>query len=516
MARGTRPYNEDAFQAGVIEIPAFAKRLPRSWARSPTKLLHEGEGAESSYGDPQVFYFGVFDGHGGAECSDWLRKGLHTYIESATRQFELESSLKDPIPKPPHVREAEARRKRPKDPELDDWISDIIKRAASTQLFKFKPLRSQTKEQEDEDESSEYTEDHELTSILSEPAVPQPVNDLKAEDLEAELVALWRKQIGGYFRRFKPDHLSLSSGGLGHLVEREASQRAAAKGEVPKPKDDEIGMETVLAYSFLKADLDFVTAVKEASATVRNPEYDSDRPLNETEILGEPSRDLRPASSSDSGAPKGGSTCSISLISTPTPAPFWHPATPATLMTSHVGDTRIILCRTSDGRPVVLTTNHHPSTPIESRRLRRFAGSMVTDSFGEERIEGLANTRSFGDTPSKPLGVSAEPEIKRVELGPAEYSFMVMASDGVSGCVSDREIVDIVKEAGTPEAAAREVVRYANDVSLDGDNATCLVVRMGGWERRQEGGGGSLGSREERLWRREEASDPRRGGAAGR
>lgn len=29
-ARGTRPYNEDMFQAGVIEIPAFAKRSPIS------------------------------------------------------------------------------------------------------------------------------------------------------------------------------------------------------------------------------------------------------------------------------------------------------------------------------------------------------------------------------------------------------------------------------------------------------------------------------------------------------
>jgi protein phosphatase PTC6 len=133
----------------------------------------------------------------------------------------------------------------------------------------------------------------------------------------------------------------------------------------------------------------------------------------------------------------------------------------------------------------------------------------VTDSFGEERISGLANTRSFGDIASKRIGVSAEPEIKRVELGAAEYSFVVMVSDGVSGTLNDQEIVDIVKEAKTPEQAARAVVSFATEVSTEGDNATCIVVRMGGWERRQEGGVGSMGTKESREWKREQASRPR-------
>jgi protein phosphatase PTC6 len=48
-------------------------------------------------------------------------------------------------------------------------------------------------------------------------------------------------------------------------------------------------------------------------------------------------------------------------------------------------------------------------------------------------------------------------------------------------------------------------------VSLNGDNATCQVVRLGGWERRLEGGVGSLGTKEIRDTRRAEANDPRRG-----
>jgi len=53
------------------------------------------------------------------------------------------------------------------------------------------------------------------------------------------------------------------------------------------------------------------------------------------------------------------------------------------------------------------------------------------------------------------------------------------------------------------------VVSFATEVSREGDNATCLVVRLGGWERRAEGGMGSLGTKEVRDFRRQEATDPR-------
>ncbi|EEY19258.1 protein phosphatase 1K [Verticillium alfalfae VaMs.102] len=112
---------------------------------------------------------------------------------------------------------------------------------------------------------------------------------------------------------------------------------------------------------------------------------------------------------------------------------------------------------------------------------------------------------------SKRIGVSAEPEITRVDLGPAQYSFLTLVSDGVSGHLSDQEIVDVVKEARTPEQGAQKVVDYATEVSANGDNATCLVVRLGGWERRSEGGLGSMGTKEIRDVRRAEALDPRRG-----
>lgn len=130
----------------------------------------------------------------------------------------------------------------------------------------------------------------------------------------------------------------------------------------------------------------------------------------------------------------------------------------------------------------------------------------MSDSFGEERFGVLANTRAFGDSGQKRLGVTAEPEVTRRELKGAEWAFLVLCSDGVSGVLSDQEIVDIVKEAKTPEEGARAVVEFAEEVvgraNGGGDNSTCMVVRLGGWEKREEGGKGSMGTRDLRKWRR--------------
>ena len=453
VSRGTRPYNEDTYQAGVIEIPAFAKRAPRSLTRAPAssplqayreqqrkdreKGNGDGEGtsAESASGDPQVFYFGVFDGHGGTECSGYLRKRLHESIEETVGKYGLESTLNS---------------------------------GTTGETDKGAQGRTGSGLKENQDRAGQASGTDSTTYDTS-----------KANSLQTALVKSWKETVGGYFRRFKP--MAFSS-------------------------DSETTIATVLTHAFLQTDLSFLLAQLRLSSDDNDPVV-SDRPLNANDNLHSPSHP--PYSEQHKKPFRGGSTASIALISTPTPTPFWHPSTPSTLYTAHCGDTRILLSRVSNGQAVPLTTDHHPSSPSESERLRRWAASFVTDSFGEERMSGLANTRAFGDMGSKRMGVSAEPEIRHLDLAPSEYAFMVLVSDGVSGGVGDQEIVDLVKEAKTPELGAREVVGFATEVGSDGDNATALVVRLGGWERRNEGGGGSLGTKESREWRRREAMDPR-------
>ncbi|CAK7241987.1 MAG: Protein phosphatase 2C 6 [Sporothrix thermara] len=480
-ARGSRPYNEDTHQAGTIDMPAFAKRAPISLVRSAisnSRSTGDVITADGAGGDPQIFYFAVFDGHGGKECSEFLRDELHGYIEEAAADFGLTSSL----------------RRKPRDVAA---VGGTLNAVAVAEKEKEKE-KEKDGDDSDSGSSGRGAEDSEQ---------PEEDHIARAINLQRELLQEYRSTVGGYFRRFKPacfaDGIALPS-----------SRRASASSSPPRPMSSSptppVTIESVLTYAFLRADLDFV------SAQARKPDpddpYVSDFPLNQDEVLGEPHHS--PPSGHSIGGPvrfKGGSTASVALISTPTPAPFWHPAARSTLMVAHVGDTRVLLCETATGQARPLTRDHHPSSPVEARRLTRFAESLVTDSFGEERISGLANSRAFGDMQSKRIGVSAEPEMERVELGPAQFSFLVLVSDGVSGTLSDQEIVDVVKEARTPEQGSLAVVEYATEVSRDGDNATCLVVRLGGWERRSEGGLGSLGTKELRDARRAEANDPRRG-----
>ncbi|CZR38709.1 uncharacterized protein FPRO_06100 [Fusarium proliferatum ET1] len=491
--RGSRPYNEDREQAGTISLPAFAKRAPRSVQQKPG----EATAADSAWGDPQIFYFGVFDGHGGTECADFVRDELPGYIEKASEEFGLQSSLRKRKPGREgihnHHHDHKHKQVRPSQP-IQSTKSPSTKREALDAV----PMKGP------EEVKSEMNVPSASNGGLSDKPVhgerihsaaspAAPVSDLaKAIRMEKNLVKEYRETIGGYFRRFHPEHFVLS--------------RDDNPGEGHK-----ITIESVLTYAFLRADLDFVSA--QARKIDPNDTKGADTPVNNDEVFGHPST----PSGHGIGGPerfKGGSTASVVLISTPTPAPFWHPAAQSTLLCAHVGDSRILLCDTATGLAQPLTSDHHPSTPTESRRLRRYApaGSMVSgDSFGEERIAGLANSRAFGDMGSKRIGVSAEPELTRVEMGPAQYSFLVLMTDGISGTLSDQEIVDVVKEARTPEDGARNIVKYATEVSSDGDNATCQVVRLGGWERRSEGGLGSLGTKEIRDARIAEAQDPRRG-----
>ncbi|KAI1471009.1 protein serine/threonine phosphatase 2C [Daldinia caldariorum] len=484
-SRGSRAYNEDTNQAGTIDIPAFAKRAPISLVRSAMNKAGEGTSADSPYGDPQIFYFGVFDGHGGTQCSAFLRDELHGYIEEAAQEFELKSSLRTgrkgrgsdsgALGAPTTIlSDSEAGGQKKLD-ELDMKSSEAV--AAKADIPEI-------------DKGGVARKVENPNAIDSAEPVPARTAESKALQLQSELVKEYKSTVGGYFRRFHPPYFHLKR-----------------DSDPPEPP---ISVETVLTYAFLRADLDFIAA--QARKPDPDDPYVADTALNLDEVLGKPHH-LPPSGQGIGGRTrfKGGSTASVALISTPTPAPFWHPAASSTLLVAHVGDTRILLCETTTGLPRPLTSDHRPSSPSESHRLRRFAASFVTDSFGEERIQGLANSRAFGDMASKRLGVSAEPEITRTELGPAQYSFLVLMSDGVSGTLGDQEIVDIVKEAKTPEQGARDVVAYATEVSSDGDNATCLVVRLGGWERRSEGGLGSLGTKEIRDFRRNEAMDPRRG-----
>ena len=238
----------------------------------------------------------------------------------------------------------------------------------------------------------------------------------------AKMVTAWRKEVGGYFGRFRPQVLQDYIGGL------------------DPDNTDQLSLEARLTAAFLQADLDYIR-------------------------LDQPS----------------GAVASIALVQSHDSRPFWESSS-YTITSAHVGDTRILLCSTErGGLSEVLTTNHHPSSPAEVERLRKYTTAFSVDSFGSERFGAFANTRAFGDAKMKRVGVSAEPQLAVVDCDAHSYSFMCLVSDGVTGVLSDQEICDIVKNAGDPARGAQEVVRMSERLGTD-DNATCCVVRLPAWD----------------------------------
>ncbi|GAA5916945.1 PP2C family serine/threonine-protein phosphatase [Sporobolomyces salmoneus] len=91
QSRGERPYQEDAYSVHSLAVPRSAlkwnvvdDRLGAGW--NPTTL--EGFEGESPPGEEdetrrQVAFFGVFDGHGGAQSSKFLKQNLHNLLERA-------------------------------------------------------------------------------------------------------------------------------------------------------------------------------------------------------------------------------------------------------------------------------------------------------------------------------------------------------------------------------------------------------------------------------------------------
>jgi protein phosphatase PTC6 len=178
---------------------------------------------------------------------------------------------------------------------------------------------------------------------------------------------------------------------------------------------------------------------------------------------------------------ESGACVSVAMITSNDNLPFWDSRN-AEIHIAHVGDTRILLCHCQTGHAFTLTPMHHPSSTIEADRLRKFARSIATDSFGQERFGLLANTRSFGDARMKRMGISAEPDITTVKLGSGseEYAFLVLCTDGITSVLSDQEVVDIVKGVREPSDAAKQIISFAESLGTD-DNSSCVVVRLSGW-----------------------------------
>jgi len=140
---------------------------------------------------------------------------------------------------------------------------------------------------------------------------------------------------------------------------------------------------------------------------------------------------------------EGGTTCTMML----------YDRAANTVSTAWVGDTRSVIGRRDalGCRPVDITTDHKPDVETEKKRIERAGG--VLQEAGEEGLsatvwlpdesQGLAMSRSLGDSLFHRVGVTSDPEVVVRELGDYD-EFIIIASDGVWEMLTSEEAVAIV------------------------------------------------------------------------
>jgi len=153
----------------------------------------------------------------------------------------------------------------------------------------------------------------------------------------------------------------------------------------------------------------------------------------------------------------GGSTALVSVID----RGFVHVA--------NLGDCRAVLGRGSSA--LRLSSDHTPALDSERDRILSLGGTIRNN-----RVHGiLAVTRALGDLELQPF-VSAEPQLRVEQLQPGD-SYLLMASDGLWGKVSDDEALEIAMAQPTAQAAAEALVAEAERRGGT-DNTSVIAVRL--------------------------------------
>lgn len=139
---------------------------------------------------------------------------------------------------------------------------------------------------------------------------------------------------------------------------------------------------------------------------------------------------------------------------------------------ANTGDTRVIIG--TEGRVAVLTVDHKPDLPGETRRIEGLGGEVTR--IGVPRVQGiLAVSRALGDLRLKPY-VIAEPRIVEGYLG-KENDYAVLACDGVWDVLTPEDVIREIRRLVDPQKGADGVVKKALDHGST-DNITVIVIDL--------------------------------------
>ena len=165
---------------------------------------------------------------------------------------------------------------------------------------------------------------------------------------------------------------------------------------------------------------------------------------------------------------------------------------------AHVGDSRAVGFRISDGKAVSLTADHKAGTPAEQLRIEAAGGCVAS-----HRVNGvIAVSRSFGDIEFKTLKervwkksfkddlLSCTPDVVSLpRSGPESMDFFILATDGVWDRVGPQTAVNLALESMAKEKdlqkACVSIIREALFRDSD-DDISVIIMSMGKPSRGEE------------------------------
>ncbi|CAO1635306.1 unnamed protein product [Parajaminaea phylloscopi] len=448
-SRGMRPYQEDTSAVSCLEIPSSELR---SSLRMGGRISTEAErrwhwdGQDSPTDEAiagQANWWGVYDGHGGDYASKYLSKYLHQIFEKVS----------------------------------PDMVTDTVQYTREHGGY-FRRFAGGALEK--------WTRKEELRPVRGGRGARPPTKSTKAAEKEADAQRRSEGKISSLPRSSEPAKVDASP--------RTGPGAAMAARNVPIPdwsdndltqrfappedmRSETLTLSERATLAFLVADRHILT---------RHPQPNESPADEKARTQGsQQQRRTEEGESDDTPAPpQGGSTATVLMLhSLDGPPAVWYDSQFLLLGAWHVGDTRMLLCPTADGKAIPLTSYHHPDALSESERLRRLGAGVITDSFGEARWMGaLANTRALGDGEFKAAGVTAEPELLSQVIRSDNYSHVTLFSDGISSVMSDQEVVDLARGCTHPQEAAKKILNFAEELGVE-DNTTVLVVPLKGWSK---------------------------------
>lgn len=154
------------------------------------------------------------------------------------------------------------------------------------------------------------------------------------------------------------------------------------------------------------------------------------------------------------------------------------------------GDSRSVLCRA--GKAIELSFDHKPENEIERNRIEK-AGSVITQG----RVDGNLNlSRALGDLRYKKKEgiapeeqpITANPDLKVVELDHKNDEFIIMGCDGIWEKWSNQEMVDWIRPRLTEGQSEAKIVEdllhtllspnYTETEGIGCDNMSAILIRF--------------------------------------